>query len=659
MAHGFGLPLTEKGDVNGRMETPRRTIKRRARRIVDSTLQAFKIPRTLLPTTNTSVPSDDFRLNSFNNNVENSLSESYLRPSETEPINLKDAYNSLNAYNLDFNDFKSKQECLKLWCIKHNITQIATNDLLEILKKWMPNEHFCKDSRTLLGTPRNVIVDRVCEGEFYHFGIEKYLIQVVNNGLINFKQTHPTLVNSQNLLTLKIGIDGVPISKSSNLQFWPILFSIDQSKFKQVFVASLFYGSKKPTDLEHFLGPFVNEMLLLENNGLLINDATFTVRIRCICADAPARAFLKNIRNHNAYYGCERCYRKGKWHKRVIYPIKSLNFPLHSDESFINQCHEKHHDGSTPLSKLSVGLVSQIPLDYMHLCCLGVMRKLLLSWTEIRPYKLSTRQIGLISDRLLSFRKSLPCEFARKCRSLKDIRHWKAKEFRLFMLYVGPAALVNILDAKRYEHFMLFHCAMYILVSKAALIDIWVEYAGKLLQKFVEEVPIFYHKDFLSYNMHSIQHLPLDVKLLGQLDSFSCFEFENFMQKLKKMIRKNNNHLAQVVKRIKERDEIAQKSTENGKLNFTVIRNGDCFVTTNGKIIVVSSVNNNAVTLFEYSFIESVVLYPCLSSKMGIYIVKKLGLNSICADKSLLFRKCVKLPYDAYEICIPLCHFDC
>ena len=55
------------------------------------------------------------------------------------------------------------------------------------------------------------------------------------------------------------------------------------------------------------------------------------------------------------------------------------NAVLRTDESFACMRDDDHHIKESPLLKLC-GLVTQFPLDYMHLCCLGVMRRLLVTW---------------------------------------------------------------------------------------------------------------------------------------------------------------------------------------------------------------------------------------------------------------------------------------
>jgi len=187
-------------------------------------------------------------------------------------------------------------------------------------------------------------------------------------------------------------------------------------------------------------------------------------------------------------------------------------------------------------------MISQIPLDYMHLCLLGTMKKLLMIWIDgKKPLKLSNGQKSIISKRLVSFRGLIPTDFARKCRGYQEIKHWKTTEFRLFLLYVGPAALRKVLDDQKYEHFLLFHTAIYILVSDNSENPAWISFAQSLLNLFVQKIPQLYYKELLVYNMHSLLHIESDVKLHGALDSYSAFEFENYMQILKRMLRTNSS----------------------------------------------------------------------------------------------------------------------
>jgi len=58
----------------------------------------------------------------------------------------------------------------------------------------------------------------------------------------------------------------------------------------------------------------------------------------------------------------------------------------------------------------------------------------------------------------------------------------------------------------------------------------------------------------VSHNIHGLtRHIGLDYQRYGQLDSCSCFVFENYMKTLKQMSRKHEKSLEQVIKRYQEK----------------------------------------------------------------------------------------------------------
>jgi hypothetical protein len=200
---------------------------------------------------------------------------------------------------LDFstNSVKSKKVVLAEWALKNNINHVALSELLKKLQIWLPHDGFPSDSRTLLRSPRQVLTSFIPGGEFYHFGIRGYIIETIKEGLHHFNlPVYNNFIGTENLITLKIGIDGLPISKIPNLQFWPILCSIDQSSYSKVFIVSLFYGETKPQCIKAYLEPFISEMKDLESLGIEYDGTRYSVRIRCLIADAPARSFVKCIK---------------------------------------------------------------------------------------------------------------------------------------------------------------------------------------------------------------------------------------------------------------------------------------------------------------------------------------------------------------------------
>lgn len=120
-----------------------------------------------------------------------------------------------------------------------------------------------------------------------------------------------------------------------------------------------------------------------------------------------------------------------------------------------------------------LGMVTQFPLDCMHLICLGVVKKILQICIhgDIKTIKFSGAVISKISQDLCDISLWIPSEFARKTRSLEEFERWKATEFRLFLLYVGPVILRNYLPQNYLLHFISLHCAIRILYHESDCVN--------------------------------------------------------------------------------------------------------------------------------------------------------------------------------------------
>ena len=59
---------------------------------------------------------------------------------------------------------------------------------------------------------------------------------------------------------MQINIDGLPMFKSSSVQFWPILGRTDASVQREPFIVGLFCGKNKSVDVGEYMQEFIAEM---------------------------------------------------------------------------------------------------------------------------------------------------------------------------------------------------------------------------------------------------------------------------------------------------------------------------------------------------------------------------------------------------------------
>lgn len=372
-----------------------------------------------------------------------------------------------------------------------------------------------------------------------------------------------------------MNIDGLPLYKSSNKQFWVILVKVFyKPDVYEPFPVAIFYGTSKPP-LDLFLQDFIQEFNNLHEVGLTVDEKHFTVDIQCFICDTPARAYLKNVKGHMGYSACERCtvngipYKKNETDKKskVVYPTSEC--PARTNESFRSQDCPEHHNGDTPLVNIpGLDIVLHFVLDFMHLLCLGIMKKFLLYWLQDKRYKISPRDKETLSADMENFRNQVPVEFHRKPRRVTHVGMFKATELRFFLLYGGPIVLKNCLSANKYKHFLFLHVACRILCFEKYAVS-KNEQAKYYLQMFADAISSEYDVDALVINAHNLIHLADDAKNMKcNLSYISAFSFENFLGSLKRLLRSRNRPLAQVCRRLSEKFLIQNK--KNPKLKNTI-----------------------------------------------------------------------------------------
>ena len=240
---------------------------------------------------------------------------------------------------------------------------------------------------------------------------------------------------------------------------------------------------------------------------------------------------VKQVKGHAGYHGCDKCSQKGVCIDKMTLP--DVDAPVRTDADFNRHTDSRHHIDVSSLQALSLGMVSQFPLDCVHLVCLGVVRRLLWLWSKSpiqKNIRISAQSVRRISQGLTNLNKYIPVEFARKFRSLDEMDRWKATgQVRQFLLYSGPIVLKGGFSSST-NTLLLFW--IYCLVNPAYYM-IHSQYAHERLHLFVSQAGQLYGRDVLVYNVHGLIHLAADVPNVGPLDNYSAFPFENFLGKLK------------------------------------------------------------------------------------------------------------------------------
>jgi len=256
--------------------------------------------------------------------------------------------------------------------------------------------------------------------------------------------------------------------------------------------------------------------------------------------DAPAKSFLLNVKNLNGYYGCNSCEVKGKSSDSKMCFL-STNSALRTNESFRNKTNVEYHkdDSDSPIVQLPINITDVVALDPMHCVFLGVMKRLLEFWMKGRIGDRSMRILEenkiYLNKKLIKLRTVVPTEFARLPRTLDDLPHFKATEYREILLYTGVIFLKGSIKNCHYNHFLLLSVSIRILSSDKCISLNSIAY--NLLIKFVNKFALLYGPEYSNYNVHSLIHFPYFVRIYGPLHTFSAFKYENYLQQLKKFMK--------------------------------------------------------------------------------------------------------------------------
>lgn len=336
------------------------------------------------------------------------------------------------------------KKALAEWVVNAKIPAYHVDKLLTILRNIAPSLPKC--CKTLCKTPRTANIIEMDNGHYLHVGLRDCINRFLSNN--NF---------IGDCITIDIDVDGVGVSKSSASDIWPILASV--VGYKDILMPGAFHGTKKPVNVNNFLKRFVDEYNEL-SDGFCYCNKVYSLNIRAIVADIPARTFILDSIGHTGYSSCTKCTIKGeRIFNTICFP--GFDFELRSDASIRNRDDEHHHHSREPtmVESLPINLVDDVVVETMHCVYLGPAKQMLILWILNRRerYSMSATNIRKLSAEILNISHQLPNEFSRFPRPLNYLKRYKATEFRQLLLYTLPVLLEDKINkvCEIFENYMI------------------------------------------------------------------------------------------------------------------------------------------------------------------------------------------------------------
>lgn len=101
--------------------------------------------------------------------------------------------------------------------------------------------------------------------------------------------------------------------------------------------------------------------------------------IHSIICDTLAKSFITLTKGHTGYFSYSKCTIEGDFiANRICFP--NFDYQIRTDDSFRNSRRTPYWSFYSIKHSKFYLVVSHIPLDYIHMICIGVMKKLIKLW---------------------------------------------------------------------------------------------------------------------------------------------------------------------------------------------------------------------------------------------------------------------------------------
>lgn len=342
-------------------------------------------------------------------------------------------------------------------------------------------------------------------------------------------------------IVIYFGFDGVQYCEKSKKSIWPLMIYICELPFnlrqKFAFPLAIHSGNKQPSNV--MLEPFINELLTYFREPIEIvlkNGSTrkFFVKLLLGICDAPARAKVLEMKQHNGYYGCNYCKTLVTPHediKCMIYPM-NVDHELRTDQEWRSlaekACHTRitksnEHEfygikGKSPFLELPyIDIVSFCPPEFMHSQFLGTVL-LLLEFFSGRRSTEAVLDFDILNQRLKTLK--FPSKLLRVMPDItKPLKSIDLEN----LLYYGFIFFEGLLPDAEFANLQLLSLIISTLSSRK-ITSAQIDQCEQWIQEFISDFGKLYPTELHKYNVHMLCHLPQVVRLFGPLIVCSSYQ---------------------------------------------------------------------------------------------------------------------------------------
>ena len=480
------------------------------------------------------------------------------------------------------------------YIVRHKLTDKASNDLLKLLTilevKEIPN-----NIQKLYNVGRShsfFFCD--CQVIYKSSSFQCESCQSISKNffytsdfIYECKRILPQFFKSGSLIDVTLHTDGINPFSKSKYSIWPVYLIFNdipinqRFKLKNILICGVWYGKMKPPMQVLFdiiFTPYLDSI----NSSFKIDEFIFSLSIKFIIADKPARSSILNMQSSNAEYFCPVCLAKSQTivinsKRHVFVPIvepDKINFRTHAGfvacaySSEQTKLPEYGIKGSSFIQNFAnTNIISCNIFDYMHSICLGVIKSLIHHIFFTKPSAYSSLPKIKLFDKVLK-QIHIPSKLNKSFALLADFGIWKAKDFRNFFLFAFPFLFLEENVAFKYFIHDL-RKGLILLLNNVSDED---QHESEIcFRRFLVGFSEYFGFQYLTPNFHDLFHLPKMAKSCGSLVDYSGFNFEHVNGALARLCKGNKRFDIQIIKRINILSTIETKINRNNsheKSNF-------------------------------------------------------------------------------------------